>query len=88
MPKKNMTQLIQRQALKDEKLQQIEQQAAESAIQALIDEDFQLKAKYEEERVRLDFTLNSGKVITLKVDYENLSGGFDNIKAFISKLDR
>ena len=88
MANKKMTQMIQRQALKDEKLQQMHQQAAETAIQSFMEDGFQLKAEYEQKRVKLDFTLGDGKVVTLKVDYENLTTGLDNIKALIAKLDK
>ena len=88
MPQKKITQLIQREALKDEKLQQIRQQAAEAAIQGFVEEGYKLKVDYEEKRVKLNFTLGSGKTVTLKVDYENLTDGFDNIKAVITLLDK
>ena len=88
MAQKKMTALIQREALKDEKLQQIRQQAAEAAIQGFVEEGYKLKVDYEEKRVKLNFTLGSGKTVTLKVDYENLTDGFDNIKAVITLLDK
>lgn len=80
--------MIQRQALKDEKLQQMHKQAAETVIQSFTEDGFQLRAEYEPKRVRLDFTLGDGKVVTLKVDYENLTTGLDNIKALMAKLDK
>lgn len=88
MAQKKMTALIQREALKDEKLQQIRQQAAEAAIQGFVEEGYKLKVDYEEKRVKLDFTLGSDKTVTIKVDYENLTDGFDNIKAVITLLDK
>ena len=88
MPQKKITQFIQREALKDEKLQQVRMQAAEAAIQGFVEDGLKIKAEYEEKRVKMDFTLSNSKEITLKVDYENLASGFDNIKAFINQLDK
>lgn len=63
---------LQKQALKGEKIRQMEISGAEAVIQSLTEQGFNVKGEFLENRVSLAFTLNSGKVITLQVDYTSL----------------
>ena len=86
--KKQLQQKIQKQTLKDEKLHQMEVSGAEAVIQMLTDEGFRVQGEFLENRVVLEFTLSTGKNITLQVDYTSLTTGCDNIKKLITQLDR
>ena len=86
--KKQLQQKIQKQTLKDEKLHQMEVSVAEAVIQMLTDEGFRVQGEFLENRVVLEFTLSTGKNITLQVDYTSLTTGCDNIKKLITQLDR
>ena len=78
----------QKQALKDEKIRQMEISGAETVIQSLTEEGFNVKGEFLENRVSLTFTLNSGKAITLQVDYTSLTTGYENITKLIMQLDK
>ena len=86
--KKQLQQKIQKQTLKDEKLHQMEVSGAEAVIQMLTEEGFRVQGEFLENRVALEFTLSTGKTITLQVDYTSLTTGCDNIKKLITQLDR
>lgn len=47
-----------------------------------------MKGEFLENRVSLTFTLNSGKAITLQVDYTSLTTGYENITKLIMQLDK
>ena len=79
---------LQKQALKDEKIRQMEISGAETVIQSLTEEGFNVKGEFLENRVSLTFTLNSGKAITLQVDYTSLTTGYENITKLIMQLDK
>ena len=86
--KKQLQQKIQKQTLKDEKLRQMEISGAEAVVQSLTDEGFNVKGEFGENRVSLDFTLSSGKIISLQVDYTSITTSRDNIVKLIRQLDR
>ena len=86
--KKQLQQKIQKQTLKDEKLRQMEISGAEAVLQSLTDEGFNVKGEFGEHRVSLEFTLSSGKIISLQVDYTSITTGRDNIVKLIRQLDR
>lgn len=86
--KQQLQKKIQKQALKDEKIRQMEISGAETVIQSLTEEGFSVKGEFLENRVSLAFTLNSGKVITLQVDYTSLTTGYENITKLIMQLDK
>ncbi len=86
--KKQLQKKIQKQALKDEKIRQMEISGAETVIQSLTEEGFNVKGEFLENRVSLTFTLNSGKAITLQVDYPSLTTGYENITKLIMQLDK
>lgn len=79
---------LQKQALKDEKIRQMEVSGAEAVIQSLTEQGFNVKGEFLENRVSLTFTLNSGKAITLQVDYTSLTTGYENITKLIMQLDK
>lgn len=79
---------LQKQALKDEKIRQMEVSGAEAVIQSLTEQGFNVKGEFLENRVSLTFTLNSGKAITLQVDYPSLTTGYENITKLIMQLDK
>lgn len=79
---------LQKQALKDEKIRQMEVSGAEAVIQSLTEQGFSVKGEFLENRVALDFTLSSGKVVSLQVDYTSLTTGYENITKLITQLDR
>lgn len=56
---------LQKQALKDEKIRQMEVSGAEAVIQSLTEQGFSVKGEFLENRVSLAFTLSNGKIITL-----------------------
>lgn len=86
--KQQLQKKIQKQALKDEKIRQMEISGAETVIQSLTEEGFNVKGEFLENRVSLTFTLNSGKAITLQVDYTSLTSGYENITKLIMQLDK
>lgn len=86
--KQQLQKKIQKQALKDEKIRQMEISGAETVIQSLTEEGFNVKGEFLENRVSLTFTLNSGKAITLQVDYTSLTTGYKNITKLIMQLDK
>lgn len=86
--KQQLQKKIQKQALKDEKIRQMEISGAETVIQSLTEEGFNVKGEFLENRVSLAFTLNSGKAITLQVDYTSLTTGYENITKLIMQLDK
>ena len=86
--KQQLQKKIQMQALKDEKIRQMEISGAETVIQSLTEEGFNVKGEFLENRVSLTFTLNSGKAITLQVDYTSLTTGYENITKLIMQLDK
>ena len=86
--KQQLQKKIQKQALKDEKLRQMEISGAETVIQSLTEEGFNVKGEFLENRVSLTFTLNSRKAITLQVDYTSLTTGYENITKLIMQLDK
>lgn len=86
--KKQLQQKLQKQTLKDEKIRQMEISGAEAVIQSLTEQGFNLKGELLENRVSLDFTLRSGKVVSLQVDYTSLTTGHDNIVKLITQLDK
>jgi len=86
--KQQLQKKIQKQALKDEKIRQMEISGAETVIQSLTEEGFNVKGEFLENRVSLTFTLNSGKAITLQVDYTSLTTGYENITKLIMQLDK
>lgn len=86
--KQQLQKKIQKQALKDEKIRQMEISGAETVIQSLTEEGFNVKGEFLENRVSLTFTLNSGKTITLQVDYTSLTTGYKNITKLIMQLDK
>ena len=86
--KQQLQKIIQKQALKDEKIRQMEISGAETVIQSLTEEGFNVKGEFLENRVSLTFTLNSGKAITLQVDYTSLTTGYENITKLIMQLDK
>lgn len=86
--KQQLQKKIQKQALKDEKIRQMEISGAETVIQSLTEEGFNVKGEFLENRVSLSFTLNSGKTITLQVDYTSLTTGYKNITKLIMQLDK
>ena len=79
---------LQKQALKDEKIRQMEVSGAEAVIQSLTERGFSVKGEFLENRVSLAFTLSNGKVITLQVDYTSLTIGYENIIKLITQLDK
>ncbi len=79
---------LQKQVLKDEKIRQMEVSGAEVVIQSLTEQGFNVKGEFLENRVALDFTLSSGKVVFLQVDYTSLTTGYENITKLITQLDR
>ena len=79
---------MQKQTLKDEKLRQMEISGAEAVVQSLTEEGFKVKSEFGENRVSLEFTLSSGKIISLQVDYTSITTGRDNIVKLIKQLDR
>ncbi len=79
---------LQKQALKDEKIRQMEVSGAEAVIQSLTEQGFSVKGEFLENRVSLAFTLSNGKVITLQVDYTSLTIGYENIIKLITQLDK
>lgn len=79
---------LQKQALKGEKIRQMEISGAEAVIQSLTEQGFNVKGEFLENRVSLAFTLNNGKVITLQVDYTSLTTGYENITKLIMQLDK
>ena len=79
---------LQKQALKDEKIRQMEVSGAEAVIQSLTEQGFNVKGEFLENRVSLTFTLNSGKAITLQVEYTSLTTGYENITKLIMQLDK
>lgn len=79
---------LQKQALKDEKIRQMEISGAEAVIQSFSEQGFNVKGEFLENRMSLAFTLNSGKVITLQVDYTSLTTGYENITKLIMQLDK
>lgn len=79
---------LQKQALKGEKIRQMEISGAEAVIQSLTEQGFNVKGGFLENRVSLAFTLNSGEVITLQVDYTSLTTGYENITKLIMQLDK
>lgn len=86
--KQQLQKKIQKQALKDEKIRQMEISGAETVIQSLTEEGFNVKGEFLENRVSLTFTLNSGKAITFQVDYTSLTTGYENITKLIMQLDK
>ena len=86
--KQQLQKKIQKQALKDEKIRQMEISGAETVIQSLTEDGFNVKGEFLENRVSLTFTLNSGKAITLQVDYTSLTTGYENITKLIMQLDK
>lgn len=86
--KQQLQKKIQKQALKDEKIRQMEISGAETVIQSLTEAGFNVKGEFLENRVSLTFTLNSGKAITLQVDYTSLTTGYENITKLIMQLDK
>ena len=86
--KQQLQKKIQKQALKDEKIRQMEISGAETVIQSLTEAGFNVKGEFLENRVSLTFTLNSGKTITLQVDYTSLTTGYENITKLIMQLDK
>ena len=86
--KQQLQKKIQKQALKDEKIRQMEISGAETVIQSLTEEGFNVKGEFLENRVSLTFTLNSGKAITLQVDYTSLTTGYESITKLIMQLDK
>ena len=79
---------LQKQALKDEKIRQMEVSGAEAVIQSLTEQGFSVKGEFLENRVSLAFTLSNGKIITLQVDYTSLTIGYENIIKLITHLDK
>lgn len=79
---------LQKQALKDEKIRQMEVSGAEAVIQSLTERGFSVKGEFLENRVSLAFTLSNGKIITLQVDYTSLTIGYENIIKLITQLDK
>lgn len=79
---------LQKQALKDEKIRQMEVSGAEAVIQSLTEQGFSVKGEFLENRVSLAFTLSNGKIITLQVDYTSLTIGYENIIKLITQLDK
>lgn len=79
---------LQKQALKDEKIRQMEVSGAETVIQSLTERGFSVKGEFLENRVSLAFTLSNGKIITLQVDYTSLTIGYENIIKLITQLDK
>lgn len=86
--KQQLQKKLQKQALKDEKIRQMEISGAETVIQGLVEQGFNVKGEFLENRVSLTFTLNSGKAITLQVDYTSLTTGYENITKLIMQLDK
>ena len=86
--KQHLHNKLQKQALKDEKIRQMEVSGAEAVIQSLTEQGFNVKGEFLENRVSLTFTLNSGKAITLQVDYTSLTTGYENITKLIMQLDK
>ncbi len=86
--KKQLQKKLQKQSLKDERLRQMEISAAETLVGNLSEQGFTVKGEFLENRVSLAFTLKSGKVVTLRVDYTSLTTGHDNIVKLITQLDR
>ena len=86
--KQQLQKKIQKQALKDEKIRQMEISGAETVIQSLTEAGFNVKGEFLENRVSLTFILNSGKAITLQVDYTSLTTGYENITKLIMQLDK
>ena len=86
--KQQLQKKIQKQALKDDKIRQMEISGAETVIQSLTEAGFNVKGEFLENRVSLTFTLNSGKAITLQVDYTSLTTGYENITKLIMQLDK
>lgn len=86
--KQQLQKKIQKQALKDEKIRQMEISGAETVIQSLTEQGFNVKGEFLENRVALDFTLSSCKVVSLQVDYASLTTGHDNIVKLIMQLDK
>ena len=66
----------------------MEVSGAEAVIQSLTEQGFNVKGEFLENRVSLTFTLNSGKAITLQVDYTSLTTGYENITKLIMQLDK
>lgn len=79
---------LQKQALKDEKIRQMEVSGAEAVIQSLTEQGFSVKGEFLENRVSLAFSLSNGKIITLQVDYTSLTIGYENIIKLITQLDK
>ena len=79
---------LQKQALEDEKIRQMEVSGAEAVIQSLTEQGFSVKGEFLENRVSLAFTLSNGKIITLHVDYTSLTIGYENIIKLITQLDK
>ena len=86
--KKQLREKIQKQTLKDEKLHQMEISGAEAVVQSLTEEGFSVKGEFGENHAALEFTLSSGKIISLQVDYTSITSGRDNIVKLIRQLDR
>lgn len=76
------------QKIKDEKICQLEAQGAESIIQALKEDGLNLNANLTPGKVFLTFTLGSGREVELRVSYDSLITGHDNIRKLIKDLDR
>ena len=83
-----MKKQLREKALKDEKLHQMEISGAEAVVQSLTEEGFSVKGEFGENRAALEFTLSSGKIISLQVDYTSITSGRDNIVKLIRQLDR
>lgn len=86
--KRQLHNKLQKQALKDEKIRQMEVSGAEAVIQSLTEQGFSVKGEFLENRVSLAFTLSNGKVITLQVDYTSLTICYENIIKLITQLDK
>lgn len=86
MKKQNLQQKAQKQALKDEKIHNMEVTAAEAVVQSLTDAGLQMKAEYLEEKVRLEVTIAQGRHIAVQTDYKNFNEGYENILNFLKKL--
>ena len=77
-----------REALKDDRVRQMQISAAEAVIGQALKDGVNVRAVYADERIELEFTQGSGKKIMIYVRYEDFSTGGFSIVSLVQDLDK
>ena len=77
-----------REALKDDRVRQMQISAAEAVIVQALKDGVNVRAVYADERIELEFTQSSGKKIMIYVRYEDFSTGGFSIVSLVQDLDK